>query len=488
MRIPFIGPSYHSRSLNIDTSRSINFFLEMGQEGNQTIPKALIGTPGTVKFTTVGSGPIRGMYSGIGIVVVVSGDEVYVLSSDGTSTLLGTLTTSTGPISMKDNGMLSSGVGGNQILLVDGEYGYIVDGSSITQITDADFVNGATSVAFIDGYFVVNRPNSMSFGVCDLYNGTAWNGLATASVSAYPDLLKMCANYNQQLWLIKEYSSEVWYNAAVPTSQGSPFLRISGGVIAYGIAADASFAIGDNGLFFLANQRTENGGTMVGIVQVMGYVPTIISPPAITYQISRMERWDDAIGYVYNHEGHTFYVITFPSGNKTYVYDASLGTVEPYQRWHERSKWVEGSGEYGRHHGNCYCYAFGKHLIGDYNSGNVYEMRSDVYDDDGDPIIGVRQCPALSDKDRNKNVFIHNMTLEIESGVGNEDVQNPQIGLSWSKDSGNTWGNEYVKSMGRVGEYGKRVTWTRIGSGRNKIMRVRISDAVKRVIVGATIE
>ena len=42
----------------------------------------------------------------------------------------------------------------------------------------------------------------------------------------------------------------------------------------------------------------------------------------------------DAFGYCYSDGGHTFYVLTFPSGNATWVYDATTAM------WHERSTWT----------------------------------------------------------------------------------------------------------------------------------------------------
>lgn len=342
MRIPFVGPSFTSRSRKIDVSRTMNLFLEQGLANPQNpsrSPMSLVGTPGTILFGAQGTGPVRGLHYGLGQLISVSGNGVYNFNSTGVGTLIGLLTTYENPVSMADNGIKTAGIGGDQIMIVDGAHGYITDGHTLTRIpTTGGFVDGATSCCFMDGYFIANHgPDRMGFSVSNLYDGLTWNALAQSPVQAYPDYLQVVGNYNQQLWLIKQYDSEVWYNAAVPTSDGCPFLRISGGVIGYGIAAPASFALGDNSFFMLANQISSGGGNMVGVVEVSGYVPAIISPPPLTYAISKFARWDDAIGYVYSAEGHTFYVLTFPTGDRTFVYDASLINLHPYERWHERS-------------------------------------------------------------------------------------------------------------------------------------------------------
>jgi hypothetical protein len=60
--------------------------------------------------------------------------------------------------------------------------------------------------------------------------------------------------------------------------------------------------------------------------------------------------------------------------------------------------------------------------------------------------------------------------------------------LRWSDDGGHTWSNEHWKSMGKAGEYGKRVIWRRLGMTqkiRDRVYEVSGTDPVKIAIVGA---
>lgn len=68
------------------------------------------------------------------------------------------------------------------------------------------------------------------------------------------------------------------------------------------------------------------------------------------------------------------------------------------------------------------------------------------------------------------------------------DGTEPQLMLEWSDDNGKTWSNQHFASMGRVGEYRKRVIFRRLGQARDRIYRVSISDPVKRVITGAVLD
>ena len=125
-------------------------------------------------------------------------------------------------------------------MIVDGACGYVYNASTgiFTTISGGGWpAAGAGTLTYIDGYFVIGNGNSMSASASNLYDGTTWNALATSPISAGPDLVQAVINVHQQLWIIKEYTSEVWYDAGTPTTQGFPFSRISGAVIDYGTPA-----------------------------------------------------------------------------------------------------------------------------------------------------------------------------------------------------------------------------------------------------------
>jgi len=60
--------------------------------------------------------------------------------------------------------------------------------------------------------------------------------------------------------------------------------------------------------------------------------------------------------------------------------------------------------------------------------------------------------------------------------------------LRWSDDGGHTWSNEHWKSMGKIGTYGTRTIWRRLGMTekiRDRVYEVSGTDPVKIAIVGA---
>ena len=102
MKTPILGSSYVARSVNAADNRMVNLFPEVVPEGGKEAGFLSLA-PGLRLLTTVGTGPIRGLWTFNGVAYVVSGTQLYKLTSDYVSTLIGTVS-GTGPVSMADNG------------------------------------------------------------------------------------------------------------------------------------------------------------------------------------------------------------------------------------------------------------------------------------------------------------------------------------------------------------------------------------------------
>lgn len=483
-----MGPSYEGRSKNINSSRCINLYPEIDQSGKSVL--ALHGTPGLELFVNIGSFPVRAMHEIDDIIYAAAGDQLKSINAAGVITTIGTLSSDSGRMSMADNG--------TQLMAVDGPNGYIYDTSTSTfsKITDADFPGGNT-VTFMDGYFVVNKPGTGAFQISALYDGLTWDALDIKSAEGDPDNLLMVLNDHRELWAFGENTIEVYYNSG---NADFPFDRIQGAFIEWG-AVRWSISKGDNTIFFLGKNKRGRGK----VLQVTGYQPQYISTPAIEYQISQYHTIDDAYGYCYTEEGHTFYVLTFPSGNATWVYDSST------KMWHERQSYG-----IGRHRGNSYLRYQNDHLVSDYLDGKIYKMKMDVYTDNGDTIVSSRRTRHYSDDLR--IVRYHNLQVDFEAGIGDSNYTstayvtylldgsfvldgsklmggefalgesvNPQAMLKWSDDGGHTWSSEHWTPTGKRGEYGQRARWKRLGRSRDRIFDVTITDPIKRTFIGASV-
>ena len=462
---PFIGGSYPSRSSNINAQRSINLYPVIDESGKT--PVSLYNTPGLTEFCDTGGGTVRQLcsYSTKTELYATVDNTLYSIDTSGTATSKGTLTGSSGNVWMEDNGNE-----GDQLMIVDAadNKGYIYNRSTdvFGEITDADFP-GASSLTTQDGRFIITRPNTQQFWISDDADGTSWGALNFASTDGEPDDLVASVSDHRELWQFGSRTIEIWYNAGT----AFPFARKIDEIIQRGLGAPASVAKEDNTIFWLDDR---------GIARrAMGYNPKVISKRPIEYQWSTYSTIADAIGFTYVQDGHTFYVLTFPTGNATWVYDVST------DEWHERQSFPSPYDNIWR--ANCYAYFDGKHLVGDHSNGKIYEMDLDVFTEDGNIQKASRTAQILH-KDR-YYLFHNRLEIDFEAGVGTNTGQgvNPQAMLRFSDDGGHTYSNEHWASIGKMGEYAWRAVWRKLGRSDERIYEVTITDPVKRVIIGAHI-
>jgi hypothetical protein len=447
----------------------VNLFPEAIPEGGKE-PAFLSRCPGLKFLQTVGTGPIRGLWAhqtnGTDF-YVVSGSEVYKLNSmTGTPTLLGTVS-GTGPVSIADNG--------TQIFFACNGPSYIYNEVTnvFQQITDPDFP-GAVTVGYLDGYFVFNEPDSQKVWVTNIFEGTQIDALDFASAEGSPDGLVGLIVDHREAWLFGTDSVEVWYDAGLADF---PLARIQGAFNEIGCVAAFSIAKLDNGLFWLGTDARGQGI----VYRANGYTGTRVSTHAVEYAIAQYGNLADAIAYTYQQEGHAFYVLTFPTGNATWVYDVAT------QAWHERAGWDNGA--FMRHRSNCQCNFGGNIIVGDYENGNIYRFDLDVFADNGGIQKWLRSWRALpTGQNELKRTAHHSLQLDCQSGVGINLGQgdDPQVVLRWSDDGGHTWSNEHWAPMGKIGQYFRRVFWRRLGMTmklRDRVYEVSGTDPVKIAVM-----
>jgi hypothetical protein len=470
MKTPILGSAYVARSVNAADNRMVNLFPEVIPEGGKE-PAFLNRAPGLKFLATIGNGPVRGLWvlkADPTRAFVVSGNQFFEIDSSYTATLRGTVS-GTGPVSMVDNG--------TQIFIATNPNGYIFNTSTnvFAQITDPDFP-GAVTVAYLDGYFIFNPPNSQRFYLTALLDGTSVDPLDFASAEGSSDGLVALIVDHRELWLFGTDSIEVWYDAGL---SDFPFVRIQGAFNELGCAAPYSVAKLDNGLFWLGSDARGKGI----VYRAEGYTGKRMSTHAVEWQIQQYGDISDAIGYTYQQDGHAFYVLIFPSANTTWVFDVAT------QAWHERAGFV--NGDFTRHRSNCQMAYNNEVIVGDYQNGNIYSFDLDVYADNGQIQKWLRSWRALPTGQNNlKRTTQHSMQLDCETGVGLNVGQgeDPQAMLRWSDDGGHTYSNEHWKSLGKIGVFQRRAIWRRLGMTlklRDRVYELSGTDPVKIAIVGA---
>lgn len=468
-KLPFVGPAYQSRSLNADAQRAVNCYMEL-DNASPRAPVALYGTPGTLLKFTLPMSPVRAGWKEGAYSWWVASSAVYRVAADYAIVLIGSIGSSAGEVGIASNGA--------QILIVDGVGGWIITvaTSTLVAIADPDFPNGVKRATYQDGYFAVTGlSGSQSFWINQTaYDGATWDALDYASAEGSPDNTLGLISDHRELWLFGELSAEVWMNTG---SSDFPFQRSGNTFIEHGCAAAGSICKADNTVFWLG---ADDKGS--GIVwRASGYTPTRISTHALEYALAGYVI-SDAFAFTYQQEGHIFYVLTFPTSQATWVYDAST------QAWHERAWMHPTTGVLSRWRANCSVFFNGSHLVGDYESGKVYALDLDTYTDDGDPIKRIRTTATT--EGLQARMFYSSLQVDMETGVGTATGQgsDPKIMLRYSSDGGHTWSNEKTASAGKVGEYSARARFNRLGAGRNRVWELSMTDPVKFAVFGAVVE
>lgn len=467
MQFPFVGPCYQHRSPNASAQRCVNLYVE-NIEVDEDKRQILVGTPGKELVCTLPTSPVRAQWTtSQGRSFAVGGNRFYELFANGSYIDRGGLSTSSGVVSIADNGL--------QMMLVDGPYGYILTlATNLYQaITDPDFP-GATKVVFQDGYFIFNSPNTGRFYITALYDGFNVNSLDFATAEGSPDDIITLLSDHRNIWLFgKGRSIEIYFNSGNATF---PFERIQGAFMELGCAAKDAAVKLDNTVYWIG--ADENGHGI--IYKAENFSPVRISTHAIEYAIQRYSTIADAVAYTYQQEGHAFCVFSFPSGNATWVYDAATGL------WHERAYLNNGVLE--RDRANNHQFAFGEHWVGDWESGNIYRLSLDYYTDNLQEIKRIRACRHLSGD--GKNIFYHGLQILLEAGVGLDGIQqgtDPQGMLRISRDGGHVFSTEKTAPLGKIGNYIARCDYNRLGCGRDTVFEWSITDPVKVVITGAVL-
>ncbi len=462
MEVPLVGGSEAGRSSNISPAIAINWFPEIGKNG-----ASLVSTHGCTTFVNPKTGEVRGGIEYNSLAYFVIGNTLYEINSAGTATSRGTLTTSSGRVSMAHNGVRTSA--NQQIHIVDGTQRYIYDNTTSTLTGFTDFA--AETTLFLDGYFVFNVKDTDRFYITSLYDGTTvdFNDFATAEGD--PDIMQAVASDRRELFLFGKKTLEIWYNAGDPDNT---FQRYQGGSTQTGLASPFAVSRFDNGICWLTeNQR---GDRLVAVLGE-GYRPVIISTPEVNFRLSTYTTFSDAFSYVYQHEGHEFICFTFPSHKVTEVYDAST------KEWHQRGHTIDGVFP-NRERYNCHVFAFGKHLFGDVSNGNIYVLDTSVGTISGTRIPRERITPILTKEEQ--RIRISAFQLDMQEGIGDPNSStDTSMWLSYSKDGGHTFSDEIERSMGEAGEYDKRVIWRRLGHARNWIFKFRTWSPNPMVLKGA---
>lgn len=443
-----VGQSYEHRSTAISVQKTMNLIPQVEPTG--AAESSLTSWPGCVSFCSL-SGANRGMTVFNNELYKVCGTTLHKISAAGVATSIGAISGTNRCIFSND---------GTNMIITTGSFGYQLTGTTLTQITDVDFENG-NSVTYINQQMIYDG-NGGRFQVSDVGDPDSLqpNNFATAE-SAPDDTIRVFA-FRERVYLFGESTIETWYNSG---SGNPPFARVNGGTMNVGLAAIHSVAATDDYCYFLGDDRR--------VYRFSSHQPQNVTSIAISHQIDLMSTTSDAIASVYQLEGQSFYVITFPTAGKTLAFNEQSGA------WFSLSTGADQSRYIGEEYIECY----GKRFIASKDDGSVLELSLTTYTDNGQVKIQERIFGPINGTSLGMpadRILMSYIDLVLETGVGIASGQgeNPQLLVSASFDGGKSWTNEDDVLIGRTGEGRIRARWDHMESFYSCFVRVRCSDPV----------
>ena len=456
---------YVSRALPLSSEVCINWFpVENKLSSGEVISVSLLGTPGITQDATSGvlNQINRGAWTFQDKAYFVNGTGLYRLESDLTTlTSLGTIS-GTSRVSIADNGT-------QMLILVPGSTGYIftTGPDALTTITDVDFTaNGnPQSVVFMDGYFVLST-DTKKFITSALNNGLSYIATDVGSAESNPDAIVAVFRQKSSLFVFGTETCEVFSNIG---GTAFPFQRQQGFILSKGLLAANSISVAEDSFMFIGNGKGEGPA----IWALAGNTTLKISTQAID-ELLETELANGLLStvfsYAYAHDGS--YFVAWTLSDTTIVYE------QQSKRWHERKSEISGSVTAWRP--NSLILAYGKLLVGDSIDGRIGECDLDILTEYGE--IVERTISGRPFQNQGMPFTVPFIEITMESGVGNVNSVDPQIRMDRSTN-GKTFTDERPRSVGKVGEYNRRIAWRQNGrASRSEIFRFKYAENAKAVI------
>ena len=476
----FIGPSYTSYSRLVECQETINWFTEFVESGAGKNPKALYRSPGLKNFypTLNVGGKVRGFSAVNQNCFAVVGSHLVQLDAYGNFNDL----SAANNIFILDNGLpVQMAQSPTQLMIVGGNQGFYLDIATgvLQPITAAGFPTGtAIGCTFQDGFFVVIQANSQQFGVSGILDASSWDALDVSEAESRPDFILSVVSRGEELWM---GGSDTWQ----PFYAGGglfPFTSNQSGVVSIGVQAPAATSLFNRTILFVGS-----GQAMHAAAYAMdAYEPARISTHAVEQDWEKYVTTADAIGSVFQIQGHNFWQVSFPTAGVTWHYD--LITKD----WTKAAYFNTSTGLLEQHRADCFVHAFDRILAGDRSNGKIYDVSMAYLDDDGSIIQRLRRAPHLCDTGNDFRSFTQ-FQLNGNAGIGlnvasTAQYYNPQALLRWSDDGSETWSPYRTLLLGPMGNYKVRPRTMMLGRARDRVFELLCADPVDYAFAAAYVD
>lgn len=505
MRVPLNQGAYTARSVIANAQRAVNLYAEANPDDSE-VKYTHYNAPGLVSLSSALSVPARCLYwANNDQLYYVAGSTVYSVSSSWALTALGTIGTSSGIVSMADNGttavIVDGSANGYQISLANNAFSQISEATNGPPSGSGAVYAfyGANRVDMLDGYMLFNQPGTQNF-YSTYNNEIVFDALYFAAKNGYSDILVAVIVTLREIYLIGQRTTEIWFDAG---ASAFPFQIMPGPFIQHGCSAVYSIAQVDGAVFWLSQDQAGNNI----IMRAQGYKAEEISTKAIEAELATYATTSDAQGFCFQIGGHVFYQINFPTADKSWRWD------ETTHLWHE-VVWTDSNGVEHRHRASVAAYAYGVNVVGDWQTGALYQLSNAAYSDAGQPMYFRRGFPHMMMDGR--RVIYPGFSLDVMGGQSPNVYDAPGpfplvatgypptaprsdifayggevllcgpylppphsfgsgyaiVNLRWSDDHGFSWSQPVPQKLGATGKTLTQPKWNRTGMARDRVFEV----------------
>ncbi len=428
--------------------RLINGYLEAKPDGKQPTP--VYGSPGLFQWCIELAGEPRGAAMMADELYAVAGEKLYKVANDGAKTELGDIPGSDDVVIATD--------GANLVVVAEDEI-YVWDGSTLNIVTDPD-APAASSVAYTDGFFVFTETGTQQFFISGLQAPLDYDALDFASAEWKPDILNRAFVLRRTLYLFGTSSLEAQQNVGGADFPFAPYQDL---LIDAGLVGRLAVTASNDTMFWMAPDRT--------VRRLDGITATRISDHDIERIVLSWMEPELTVASSMVHEGHLWIVFRNPEG--CIIWDQST------EVWHERAS--HNSPTWKAKH---FAEAYGLKLCTSATEGKIFRLEGDVYDEDGETLAFEMVTPYAYDA--GKRFSVQEVEVITQPGSGTLTLD-PAITIQRTTD-GEVYSGAKARRYGKTGERQKRVLFGPQGSGRQMAFKLRITDPVRRAILGVFAE
>jgi hypothetical protein len=420
----------HDSERQVSSQRLVNVFPERTISEDE--PVLLRSCPGRTLIEAGTGQPVRQMLGTSDAIYFVRNAKLY--SFDGsTSTFLG---------DVADDINTTMAFNGTEVGVVANSDYFLWDGSSVSLIPGTAFTEFG-SIDFMDGFFLLTELDGQRHQISGLFDGSTLDALDFASAEYRPDDLVIGFVDHSEWWLFGETTIEVWSNEGLADY---PFVRVAGAQMERGCLQPNTVAKLDNTVLWTGDDKIAYRADQ--------YTPARISNHHVEAAIRAATSLS---AFVYEYEGHKFYVLRFPD-RPAWVYDAATNV------WHERASGVG----FGPWDVTAAAKLNGEWYAGD-KDGNISKIDR-VFQENGEVMLRTAQSANLWLAGNRFNV--NSVNVDVKVGTGGT------VMFSYSNDQGLTWGLEQFMSVGEIGDFSRHFSFYNLGRTRDFAARLRMSDNV----------